>query len=239
MTDIELANRSDWLDLQGRLCRPNPYRSECEAVFTLEGGDGDNSISYGCLDEGGSADDRVWFESQYCTGSDYSGGSVTESNYRVLLAECERISEEQGLADEGKMFFQTFWGGHGTYAIALHIDKTPREVFDIMAALEDYPLISDDDHSELEFEQQVEAWERWGAQEYAQELEKRFEGDCDDVEPDKLYEHFEAAREAANVYWEDQSGAGQYIDMRRVAAAAEEPPEGFEPLADEDESEAS
>lgn len=236
MADIELASRSDFGDLQqGRLHRPNPYRSECEDHFTLDHGMGDDSISYGCLDNGGSEDEKVWFESDCCGGSDYSGGSVAASNYRVIIAECVRLDEEMGREMHGPTFWQTFYGGHGTFAIAFHVDKTPRKIFDMLAALEDYPVLDDSDLSELEHEREQEAWENWACREYAQELEKRFNGDCDGVDQDKLHEHFHAACELANEYWEHTS-EGPYILLERVAAAAAEPPEGFVPLAEESEA---
>lgn len=173
-TMTELATRDDWTDLQqGRLCRPNSYRSECEEHFTPEHGSGDDSINYGCLETNQwSTDDHTWFEPSYAGGSDYSGGTVMQSNYRVLVRECERLDEERGRKAHEPTFWQTFYGSHGTYAIAFHVTTTPKEVFDMIAGLEEYAIIDEQDMSELECDSENEAWESWGATDFLQALAK-------------------------------------------------------------------
>jgi len=162
-----------------------------------------------------------WFQVEYATGSDYSGGSVTESNYRVL----EKMLEEHHPEDAQPVVWARTSGGHGTYGIVVRYADLEDEVRGAIDALEDYSLMDEEDHSNLQVEQQDSAWEDWGRDDFIKELAKDIGiDDWDELEalitPDQWYSVFEGAREAANVYWEDQQGSGQYIDMERVAKKA-------------------
>lgn len=95
------------------------------------------------------------------TGSDYSGGSVARSNYRVIMA--DRSLEPH---------IVTISGGHDTYGIAFlgHWDDLPKVCREVIGALADYPLLSDDDHSALECDEEQEAWCSHGAADFARAL---------------------------------------------------------------------
>lgn len=94
----------------------------------------------------------------YASGSDYSGGTVEQSNYRVLCEDPHVIRRSV-----------TIQGGHGTFGIA-YIGQPTRPIKDILASLDGYPLLDEDDHSELETEQELEAWKDWGRKEFTSEL---------------------------------------------------------------------
>lgn len=222
------ASRDDFEGLQGTFNRPNRYRSYENEDFGVEGGLGDSSISYGMIEDGRPRpdDEHVWFEPEYSTGSDYSGsGLVAKANYESLLEEANRLSEDELGGDTS--WFQTFHGDHGTYAIMFHVDKTPPEIIEMLAGLSDYPLISDDKHSELQVEAQNEAWERWAESDYRRALEKKFDGDADDIDDEVLFEHFREALDESNTDWVNEQGDEMYIDIERIVDAAEEPPDGF------------
>jgi hypothetical protein len=97
--------------------------------------------------------------------------------------------------------------------------------------LESYPLLSEDDHSELELELQDEAWDSWAARDWAAAVEKRLAlyapetanqywaaDTMETVAADKLRELFHACCESANEYW-FEDGTEQYIRIDQVAAA--------------------
>lgn len=163
-----------------------------------------------------------WYQVEYATGSDYNGGSVNESNYRVL---CEMLEEAHPDGSQPVVWARTS-GGHGTYGVVVRygdLDEGPREAID---ALEDYPLMDEEDHSRLEMEQQDEAWENWAEDDFIKECAKHL-----GVDPYELKEQAEAAgvswyaifhqaTEGANIYWEDQNGEGQWIDVKRAADKA-------------------
>lgn len=90
-------------------------------------------------------------ELPYCAGSDYSGDSVTLSNYEVLKKE---FKDTPGVYE--------IWGDHGTYGIGYKKEEcspeTLERIKEILAGLESYPLINEDTHSEVEMEIYLEAW---------------------------------------------------------------------------------
>lgn len=147
----------------------------------------------------------------------YSPSAVYRSNARVFRDEFARELEK---AD-----------GDGP-DVALDVRFVTDEMLDTLEGLEDYPLISEDDHSELELEDQQEAWESWAASDWRrlvcaavdQLLPEDSPFDGDDLisrisgEDEKLAALFEICRESANEYWQEESDGSQWIRLERVAA---------------------
>lgn len=147
----------------------------------------------------------------------YSPSAVYRSNARVFRDE---FSSELEKAD-----------GDGP-DVALDVRYVTDEMLETLEGLEDYPLISEDDHSQLELEDQQEAWENWAASDWRrlvcaavdQLLPEDSPFDGDDLisrisgEDEKLAELFEVCRESANEYWEEESDGSQWIRLERVAA---------------------
>lgn len=233
----ELATRQDFADLQqGHWGLHNKWRV-CgnEGTFTANGGQGDDSsVTYDCFDGSannprpyGVSEERcMWWMSDYACGSDYSGGSVAASNYRTLVRHCASVDNERGRKEDEPTFWQTFHGGHGTFAIAFHVDKTPKEVFEMLAALDGYPVCDESDLSELELERECDAWESWARDDYRRALEKEFEGDASEVTEDDLFEHFQEWSEESGTYWE-HNNEGPWVSIERIVAACTEAPPGF------------
>jgi hypothetical protein len=179
----------------------------------------DDSRSYRGVQQDNDGD---WWGSEYAQGSDYSGGPVQKANYRALLELGEEYEKESGIT-----CYQTMTSGHGGYHIFFNVYTTPDEIVETLAALDDYPAVSDEAVSEVEAEEVEEAWDNWAAHEFKQGLEKAFGGDADEVSPEDLRTCFDEAMEAGNTYWEPQGGEGMYVDMKRVLAKVDEPPPGF------------
>jgi hypothetical protein len=102
-------------------------------------------------------------------------------------------------------------------------------------ALESYPLISEEEHSMLELEEQDQAWESHYSREWLKRLTTMLQEFAPDDASDywaeehletvpelegKLLELFRQACDDTSTYWvvEDLS-CGAYIDVERVAAA--------------------
>lgn len=90
--------------------------------------------------------------------------AVTLSNWRVISAELERLAkhEESGIARFGHwaVGWYELWLIHESDAAALQCaDQWAAE-------LESYPVASESDLSELEQDEEAEAWERWAAREW-------------------------------------------------------------------------
>lgn len=150
----------------------------------------------------------------------YSAPSIYQSNARVFRDDFKRQLEAGADGD-----------GPG---LSLDVRYVDDDMLETLQALEQYPLISDDDHSALEMELQAEEWERWTARDWRRAVEKRLQelapDDADaywseetldavaDLEP-KLETLFYACCEQSNSYWEEEEGYGFWIDIDRVAAA--------------------
>lgn len=145
----------------------------------------------------------------------YDAPSIYRSNARVFRQEFAAALElADGDAD----------------GIALDVRYVTAEMIETIQALQDYPLIDEEDHSALELELQDEAWESWAASDWRrivcaaidEALPDGFGQDGDDVldgVPDadsKLLELFNACRDQANVYWSEESDGSQWIDLERV-----------------------
>lgn len=163
-----------------------------------------------------------WYQVEYATGSDYSGGSVHESNYRVLT----QMLAEAHPADEQPVVWAATSGGHGTYGIVVRYGDLEEEIREAIDGLEDYALLDEEDHSQLEIEQQDEAWEDWAKDDFIKECAKDLGVDAYELKERaeaagiRWTRIFEIAREKANVYWEDQQGAGQFIRVKKIADVA-------------------
>lgn len=159
-----------------------------------------------------------WFQVEYATGSDYSGGSVTRSNYRVL---CEMLTEHE----TSSVTWVRTPGGHRTYGIAVRYFELSEPMREAIDALEDYPCLDDSDLSELEMSEQYEAWGNWVRDDFIRELAKSLGRDPyelgEAITDEQWYCVFHALCEASNTYWEDQGGEGPWIDLRRLVKAFE------------------
>jgi hypothetical protein len=210
----------DISNLSGMRVNPSHYwRDE-------ENWDEGGSFSYGHIDA--LAKDGTWIVPNLTSGSDYSGSLVERSNFNVLKEAAENYP--------GSALAPAFWvelyGGHGTFALAFHIERTPEEIREMLLALEDYPLADEEAHSELEMQAQDDAWENWARSDYRRALEKEYRGDASEVSDDALFEHFMSAMDKSNTYWENEQGDSMYVDLDRVierGAREMDPPAGFIP----------
>ena len=116
--------------------------------------------------------------------------------------------------------------------LSLDIRFITEEMLSEIESLESYPLLSEDDHSSLELELQEEAWADWAERDFSRALEQRLssvlENDeraeeiIENLSPASLYSLFSALSESASIYWQEESGYGQWIDCERVAAELSE-----------------
>jgi hypothetical protein len=113
------------------------------------------STSYGDWDEVRDHDEinpeKTYLIPGYCGGSDYSGDLVNVANHKAL------VSMFPDDWEDGTEYLD-YSGGHGTFDIAIRLDVLTEEIMETIEGLEDYPLIDESLHSELEMESQNEAW---------------------------------------------------------------------------------
>lgn len=159
-----------------------------------------------------NARDGRYLVPRYLGGSDYSGSLVERANFRSW--------SKLYKAGKGKWWTDAP-GGHGTFAVVIDMKKVPEDisedVAETLAALNDYPLIDEEEHSEMEQEAQTEAWDSWAKREWKKGLEELLGNiDLDEADEDKLFETFQKASEKANEYWRNESGGDMYIDIGRI-----------------------
>jgi hypothetical protein len=148
----------------------------------------------------------------------YNAPSIYRSNARVFR---DQFSKELAAGADGD-----------ADGVALDVRYLTDDMLETLQALEGYPLISDDDHSELELELQDEAWDNWVASDWRRAVENAIDavlpegatldGDeiLDGIEniDQKLLELFHSCCEWTNTYW-FEDGTDQWIDLDRVAGA--------------------
>lgn len=115
-----------------------------------------------------AAGDSDWCEGRailtfdYTAWGDYVGSMVERSNCRAMLEDFPET-------------FVEVRGDYGSKCLAVFADAAiPELVADVIRALAEYPLYSDEDHSNLEMEETEEAWEQYAESDLTRELE-RFE----------------------------------------------------------------
>lgn len=93
------------------------------------------------------------------------GDTVTESNWRVVTRDLEKLirHNDSGVARMGH------WACGWYELFLIHESDTEalKAADEWAAALESYPVADESDLSELEYEEECEAWEQWAAAEWA------------------------------------------------------------------------
>ena len=173
-----------------------------------------------------------------CTMGDYGGsGTIGKSNIRTILAMAEekewntdcmsystwnRIGGYYERTGDGGEVFEgddppivvEIYGSYGSRTLyLLECEQTA----DIIAALADYPLLDDCDHSQCEMEAELEAWDSWLRSDLLDTLDDD-DHPAHELMDDDLFAAYRAAMESTNTYPVHETG-GCYVDVKRIAAA--------------------
>jgi hypothetical protein len=137
--------------------------------------------AFGSTDNYAGPDLSEFYIAPISNGRD-TADSVTLSNWRVIGSELERLAShpESGVARFGHwaVGWYELWLIHSSDSEALECADS------WAAALSDYPVASEDDLSELESEEECQAWDSWGAREWRDTLAQRLEQLYSDSLPD-------------------------------------------------------
>jgi hypothetical protein len=148
----------------------------------------------------------------------YSAPSIYRSNARVFR---DQFSKELEAGADGD-----------ADGVALDVRYVTDEMLETIESLENYCVLDEDDHSQLELELQQEAWELWAASDWRQLVCQAIDAvlpegattDGDEIlsampdEDSKLAELFHNCCEWTNTYW-FEDGTDQWVDLDRVAEA--------------------
>jgi hypothetical protein len=152
---------------------------------------------------------------EYLSGSDYcSSGAVEVSNHRVFL---ERYSKLPNVYD--------VYGGYGTFAVAIRLDSVTPEMVEDFEALDNYPVLDEDDHSEVEMDSENEAWDSFVRHDFEQALTKQFpalEDTIEELSTDQVWSLFLMLMDRTNTYWEHESGNNAFVRVERLVEGATE-----------------
>ena len=133
------------------------------------------------------------------SGSDYGGSLVDKANYNEFI---EMYGEEPGV--------YRLYGGFDSFGIALRLcDLANTDIWETLKSLEDYPLINDEALSNLESEQETEAWNNWADSEFKSELaarefewgDKIYKVELYDISSEDLLALFLKCKERSNEEW--------------------------------------
>jgi hypothetical protein len=148
----------------------------------------------------------------------YSAPSIYRSNARVFR---DQFAKELAAGADGD-----------ADGVALDVRFVSDEMLEAVNSLENYCILDEDDHSQLEIELQDEAWNSWAASDWRRLVCKAIDAvlpedatiDGDEIlaampdEDSKLAELFRNCCEWTNTYW-FEDGTDQWVDLDRVAQA--------------------
>lgn len=229
------SKRHPWAKRLSPGGRATPNPSHWETVGDMLGGDiegvyevdkygtrdidlGDaGSIPYSALSAPGPSKPdprKSLYLSRYLSYGDYDGSTAVErSNHQVFMDE---HGEKPGVYE--------IYGSHGASAIGVGLWVDDEDIIETLAALQDYPLISDDAHSEMEIEMQQEAYESGADRDFVHEVGKKLRVDIDDSVwdnpklPDLFWEALRRCEEHGR-YAAIEGGGNVYFPIDEMAAS--------------------
>lgn len=179
-----------------------------EYIHKPERGD---SLYYGDLKEANPDEykkNELYIMPEFISGGDYANsGTVEISNHRVFL---EQFKNTKGVHD--------VYGGYGTFAVAIRADvyESNKEIKEIIDKLNDYPLIDDEDLSNLEVELSDKAWDSW-ARDDMLDLIRKSHPSLENYEADDDFDYlFYQASDEAGEYWEAEQGGSMFIRLENI-----------------------
>lgn len=163
---------------------------------------GVTDVSYGDIKEDEKGD---FIELPYCTYSDYSGCTVERSNCRCIL---EDYKEHLGKG------VYRIYGGFDTTGVLVSVDffNNNEELQDAVEGLLEYPLYSEEDHSQLEMEIEDEDWELYRKQDLMDLLDKA------EIEYDEetLYSDFLKVQDRIGEYTIFEDAVSSWVDLDNI-----------------------
>ena len=185
------------------------------------------------MQEEATVDGTVWITDSALVAGDYCGtSSVGEANLRDIL----QIAEEEEL-EVLSLSYSTFhrmergysweddpslegvdlvelYGSYGSRSV--YVRKSCEILREVVDALENYPLISDETCGEVEMEWENEAWECWVRSDLIATLDNDTQEKIERVEDSALFQAYRDAMEACNEY-PVAEGSGVYVAVDRIA----------------------
>lgn len=163
---------------------------------------GVTEVSYGDIKDDKNGN---YIELPYCTYSDNSGGTVERSNNRCIVEDFKQHL--------GNGMYQVY-GGYGTSAILVSVDffNSNEELQDAIEGLLQYPIYSEDDHSNLEMEIEDEDWDSYRRDELISMLEDA----GIEYDEDTLYDDFRNVQDRISECTIFENAVSSYVRLERI-----------------------
>ena len=157
--------------------------------------------------------DNYYFSPLLSFGDYDNSCDVERSNVRTFE---ERFKEFKGI-DWVKVT-----GAYSSESIAIKLLSTNEEIIDCLNALADYPVMDDEDVSEMFTEMENEAWNNWLERDFRSAVVKNYDADDTDMDSDELWDLFREVQGQTNTNGQIESGGNYYIDIDRLIAGLPE-----------------
>ena len=168
----------------------------------------------------------TYFSLDYFVYGDYTGDLVNKANHEAM----EEILNKEGIE------YEVDQEAYSTYSLLIPFSALENEtVKETLEGLQDYPLIDEEKHSELEEELRQESWDSYGRQDFENALTETFEIQLSEMGEDFYLSDemvdelaYEASNhtsegyghyESVNDYWFDIKGmirALKKLDIRKL-----------------------
>jgi hypothetical protein len=146
----------------------------------------------------------------------YRRSSIYEANANVVRNE---YTEKDGLILESP-------------SLGIDPRSVSEDLLEAIESLQSYPVLDDNEWTDVEAKRQEEAWESWTAADWRKEASKalhqyapdgadgyRGEEIMDKVSDSALYDLFRSCCDETSTYWEEESDGEPWIRLERAAAA--------------------
>jgi hypothetical protein len=145
-----------------------------------------------------------YFEIPVVTWGDYAGDTVARSNYEFFM---ETYGENPLVYD--------IIGGYNLHSIVCHVDILKDEqISELLEGLENYPLMNEESHSELESTLESESWDGWIKSDLKRVLdESEIDYPEDDSELESLFWH---CIRYNDIDFTHESAVSPYLDLKKV-----------------------
>ena len=163
-------------------------------------------------------DKTIKYVIQRASYGDYVGSTVQMANYKCLDKEFGDLLGYIGYAYGGEALYVTV---EDLWEVYQENPELVSDLFESLAALEDYPVLDEELMCEIEMELQDEAWQDNYHREMIDWLEEEELIDDDEWdylldEGDKCFELFRDLMDRANEYWLHEDCNWPYVNLDRV-----------------------
>ena len=167
----------------------------------------------------------------YTLSGDYCGSYLGKANANVLVDTFKWLetfymgfySEQVGIILEVKQIYKRHkWD---SIVEPFDLDSIPdeewEEFVEMVKGLEDYPLLDEDEHSQIEWDATEEGFDSWADSDFAHYLDEDDREWYEGLKREERFRVFSEAAERVNEYWFEDGSCNMWIRVEEVAKGFE------------------